>query len=136
MKDIRGVLRTLLLSDATINNLVGGTRIYWVSLQQGQKSPSIVCRRIFDVSDNHMQGDSGLHNALIQIESLATTHDGSVNLADAAHDLLSGFRGVVEYNSMPVDIQGIFHSGGRDLFDEPTQLYDMQRDYRVFFGDR
>ena len=40
--------------------------------------------------------------------------DGSVSLADAVHDLLSGFRGVVEYgsNSPPdfVKFQGIFHS--------------------------
>ena len=140
MKDIRPALRTLLLSDATINSLVGGSRIWSVLLPQGQRSPSLVFRRITDFSDNHMNGDSGLQQTFMQIDAFATSHDGSVSLADAVHDLLSGFYGVVEYgsNSPPdfVQFQGIFQSNGRDLFDDPTQMFHMSRDYRIFYGDR
>ncbi len=140
MKDIRPALHALLLGDPTINSFVGGSRIHPVLLPQGQREPSLVYRRINDFSDNHMRGDSGLQQTFMQIDSFAMTHSQAVDLADAVHDRLSGFYGIIEYGSgspqESFQFQGIFQSNGRDLFDEEAELYHMSRDYRMFYAER
>jgi hypothetical protein len=135
MKDIRIAFRTLLLADATVNGLCAG-RVYPVELPQNMRSPSLVYFRIFDVSDYHMLGDSGLQRISMQLSSWADKHDLSVNLADAAHDALSGFKGRVVYAGDFIDVRGIFQSNGRDLFDDVTQMYHMSRDYTVSYAER
>lgn len=139
MKDIRLAFRTLLLSDATVNALCAG-RIYPVNLPQNMRAPSLVYVRVFDFSDYHMLGDSGLERISMQLDSWADKHDSSVALADAAHDLLSGFRGRVVYSSDSpgsfIDIRGIFHGNGRDLSDHETQMFRMSRDYTVNYAER
>lgn len=141
MKDIRLAIRTLLLADPAVNSLVGGKRIYPVQLLEGVRDPSIVFGRITDISDYHMLGDSGLQQTFMQINAFANKHDLSVNLADATHDAISGFRGTVIYDagSSPpgfIEVQGIFHIGGRDLHDDTVQLFNMSRDYQIAFADR
>lgn len=137
MKDIRLAFRTLLLSDATVNALCGG-RCYPVQLQQNQRSPSLVYLRVFDFSDYHMLGDSGLQRISMQLDSWADKHDGAVTLADAAADVLTGFAGRVVYsNDSPgsfIDIRGIFQSNGRDLHDDVTQMFRMSRDFTIRYA--
>ena len=139
MKDIRIAFRALVLSDPTVNSLCGG-RMFTVNLPEGERSPSLVYFRITDFSDYHMQGDSGLQRIFMQLDSWATKHDASVNLADAAHDAISGFRGraVFSGNSPAdfVDIRGIFQTNGRDLFDDTVQMFRMSRDYQIAYAER
>lgn len=139
MKDIRLAFRALLLSDATVNALCGG-RIYPVDLPQTTRAPSLVYSRISDFSDYHMVGDSGLQRISMQLDSWADKHDSSVALADAAHDVLSGFHGRVLYGSDSpqafIEIRGIFQINGRDLSDHVTQMFRMSRDYQVMFAER
>lgn len=139
MKDIRLAFRTLLLSDAAVNALCAG-RCYPVQLPQNIRAPSLVYLRVFEASDYHMLGDSGLQRILMQLDSWADKHDSSVALADAAHDALTGFHGRVVYSGDSpgsyIDIHGIFQSNGRDLSDQTTQMFRMSRDYQVSFAER
>jgi Protein of unknown function (DUF3168) len=134
MKDIRLAFRALLLSDPTVNTLCGG-RCYPVQMPQNMRSPSLVYFRVSDFSDYHMLGDSGLQRISMQLSSWADKHDLSVNLADAAHDALTGFAGRVTYDVNFIDIRGIFQTNGRDLLDHETQLYNMSRDYTISYAE-
>ena len=140
MKDIRLAFRALLLADPTVNSLVGGTRVYPVRPPQTQRAPSLVYLRIIDFSDYNMLGNSGLQRTSMQLDAWADTHDASVQLADAAHDAISGFRGRAVYGSNSpqdyVDIRGIFQNIGRDLTDDLTQMFRMSRDYTIAYAER
>ena len=137
MKDIRLAFRTLLLSDPTVNALSGG-RCYPVQLPENMRAPSLVYFRVSDFSDYHMQGDSGLQRISMQLNAWADKHDSAVALADAAHDVLSGFAGRVVYGgdspSSFVDIRGVFQSNGRDLSDHETRMFNMSRDFTVYYA--
>lgn len=139
MKDIRLAFRQLLISDAAVNSLSGG-RVFPVSLPQGQRAPSLVYLRITDFSDYHMLGDSGLQRIFMQLDAWADKHDSSVNLSDAAHDALTGFRGRVTFGSNSpadfIDVRGVFQTNGRDLFDNTVQLYRQSRDYQIAYAER
>jgi hypothetical protein len=136
MKDIRLAFRQILLDDPTVASLSGG-RIYPVNLPQGVRAPSLVYFRITDFSDYHMLGDSGLQRVFMQLDTWADKHDATVNLADAAHDALSGVSGRIGLGGNSptdfVDVRGIFQSNGRDLYDTTTQLFRMSRDYQVAY---
>ena len=133
MKDIRLAFRALLLSDATVNGLCAG-RCYPVNLPQNMRAPSLVYLRVFDFSDYHMLGDSGLQRVSMQLDSWADKHDGAVQLADAAADVLTGFAGRVTYDATFIDIRGIFQSNGRDLSDDVTQMFRMSRDFTIRYA--
>lgn len=139
MKDIRPALYTLLLSDATVNGLVGGSRIFPVRLPQGTKAQSLVYHRVTGEFDYEMDGPSGLVQNLIQLDSIATSNDLATQLANAAHDVLTGFRGQVSFGTnSPQDfvfINGIFQQADRDLFDTVTELFSVQRDFQVWFWE-
>ncbi|HMF28184.1 MAG TPA: hypothetical protein VKE42_05395, partial [Candidatus Cybelea sp.] len=104
------------------------------------RAPSLVYGRVSDFSDYHMQGDSGLQRISMQLDSWADKHDASVSLADAAHDVLTGFSGVVPYGSdsppASITIRGIFQTNGRDLSDHETRMFRMSRDYQIFYAER
>ena len=138
MKDIRHAIYRLLADDPTVNGLCGG-RIYPVQLKQGVRDPSIVYHRITGLFDYQMSGPSGLVQNLIQIDSVATGNDAASNLANAAHDRLTGFRGeVITVSGSPqeiVTVHGIFQTSDRDVFDTVTQMFAVQRDYQVWFWE-
>jgi hypothetical protein len=142
MKDIRGAIRALLLGDATISGMVGGTRIHPGILPQGTAQtsnvPAIVQNLISEASDYHMQGASGLGSARVQVDCWAQTPDAAVLLAGLVFDRLSGHRGVVTYGSNSpqdeVEIKGIFHEQSRDDYDDVAKLHRRSRDYTVWFS--
>lgn len=135
MKDIRWALRALLLGDATVSGLVGGERIHPITLPQGQKRPSIVFNRISEGADYHMQGDSGLAETRMQIDSWAQTEAQSVELANAVYDTLSGHTGIVPFGTNSpqeeIRIHAIFMDTGREDFDASAELFRMSRDYII-----
>jgi uncharacterized protein DUF3168 len=137
MKDIRRGFRAVLLADPTVSGLVAGERIYFERLPENMRLPSIVYHRITGASDYHMAGDSGLESILMQTEAWAVDGASAVALADAAFDALSGYHDRINFGSGEfINIQGIFHNNSTDVFDEPTKLYGMRRDYRVYFEAR
>lgn len=138
MKDIRPALRTILLTDNALAALVGNVRVYPAVLPQGEIGPSIVFNRITEASDYNMAGDSGLAQALMQIDAWALKHDLAAELSNAAHDRLSGFSGWVLFGAdspqNSVNIRGIFQTNGRDLFDDVSDLFRVSRDYAVWYA--
>jgi hypothetical protein len=137
MKDIRLAFRSLLLSDATVNALSGG-RCYPVEMPENMRAPSLVYFRVSGFADYHMQGDSGLQQIRMQLDSWADKHDGAVSLADAAHDVLTGFQGRIVYGTDSpgsfIDIRGIFEVGERDLSDHTTRMFNMTRDFQIHYA--
>jgi len=131
MKDIRAPFRAILLADPTVASLCGG-RIYPERMQQGQRSPSLVYNIRTEFSDYHLAGDSGLQQTTIQLDAFATTPDAAAELAGAAHDALTGFRGTID----GVVIHSIQQGNGRALFDEQAALSNMSRDWTVWYAER
>jgi hypothetical protein len=129
MKDIRPALRSLLLSDPTVSGLVGGVRIHSTVLPQGQRLASIVYTRISGVFPFELDASAGIVQNLMQVDSIAISSDEANNLANAAHDVLSGFKGEVN----TVIIQGIWQTNERDLFDSVTGMHRVSRDYSIWF---
>jgi Protein of unknown function (DUF3168) len=138
MKDIRPALYALLVNDPTVNSLCGG-RIYPVRMKQGVRDPSIVYHRITGLTDYQMNGSSGLLQNLMQFDSVATTADSATLLANAVHDVLSGHRGEVFYGTASpqnsVFVHGIFQTNDRDIFDDLTEMFSVQRDFEVWFWE-
>src|SRR5262245_43561507 len=99
MKDIRPALRALLLSDPTVNGLVGGNRIYPSRVPQGVRDGSLVYTRIDENSDVALSGGTGLETILMQLDSWAESADETVSLGNAVYDVLMGFKGDVSYGS-------------------------------------
>jgi hypothetical protein len=138
MKDIRKAIYALLNSDPVVNSLSGG-RIYPVQLKQGVRDPSIVYHRITGLFDYQMNGPSGLVQNIMQIDSVAISNDAATQLANAAHDVLTGRRGEIFFGSSSpqesITVHGIFQTNDRDIFDDVTQMFSVQRDFQVWFWE-
>ena len=130
MNDIRPALRSYLLADPTISNLVGGMRIHNVRLPQNQVAPSVVYLKVGEDGDYHLQGDSGLGLVRMQIDSWATHADAATELANAVYDRLSGAQGTFS----SVEFRGAFVVSGRDDYDDTSKLYRVSRDYNIWYG--
>ena len=141
MKDLRKAIRAFLLADSTVSTLVGATRIYPGTLPQGvaQTSvvPAVVQNLITESSDYHMQGDSGLGQARVQLDCWAQTQDEAVELANLVFDRLSGASGTIEFGmNSPLEnvaVQGVFHDQGRDDYDSVAKLYTRRRDFLIWY---
>lgn len=134
MKDIRPALRTFLLSDATVNSLVGGERIHHIRLPQDQLEPSVVYNKVSELAQYNMEGDSGMLQTRMQFDAWAQTASQATELANAVYDKLTGAKGAMPGNNETVNVRGIFSFNGRDDFDEIAKLYRVSRDYMVWYG--
>jgi Protein of unknown function (DUF3168) len=138
MKDIRRAIYALLNGDPTVNSLSGG-RIYPVRLKQGVRDPSVVYHRITGLFDYQMNGPSGLVQNIMQIDSVATGNDAATTLANAVHDVLTGFRGDVPVGSSSpqesIFVHGIFQTNDRDAFDNITEMFAVQRDFQIWYTE-
>jgi hypothetical protein len=139
MKDIRPAIRQILLNNATVSGLVGGSRVYPILLPQGITSPSVVYFLVTEDTTYNMRSSDNLISARYQIDGWALTADLSAQLGDACFDALSGFRGVVAYGSnspqSTVNIHGVFHDIGRDEYDSTAKLFARRRDYFFKFAE-
>ena len=139
MKDIRAAIRRILLDDAAVSALVGGSRVYPSILPQGQTLASIVYTLRTEDTDYHLAGPSNLVSARYQVDAWAQTADAAVQLGDAAHDALSGYRGVVAFGSnspqTQITIHGIFSDFGGDDYDATAKLHNRRRDFFVKFAE-
>lgn len=132
LADIRPALRTFLLEDANVQQLVGN-RVYPVRLPQSNaKQTSIVYHRISETVDHTMSGASGLTEQRIQVDAWAKDQDTANETADAVKERIDGFRGAMG----AVDVQAVFLDNGRDDYDPAADLYRVSRDYLFYFGER
>jgi len=134
VKDIRSALRQFLLDDPIVSGLVNGNRIFPVRLPQDETRVSVVYFAASETGDYHMQGDSGLGQTRIQVDSWAERPDQAVELANAVYDRLSGARATVTVGSDFVDIKGIFLANKRDLYDPIVKMTGVSRDYIIWYG--
>lgn len=132
MNDLRPALRAVLLADAAVFSAVGGSRIFPVQMPQGEKRPSLVYHRVSGSSDYHMAGSSGLAQSRMQLDSVAEHAALAVQLANAVHDRLSGFKGTQD----GVVIQGSFMVNEREDFDSTALLFRVTRDYAIWYMER
>jgi hypothetical protein len=130
MKDIRPAMRLILLADATVSGLVGGTRIFPTTMPQGEVNPSVVYHRITEGADYVMAGGDGLLTTRLQVDAWAQKADQAAELAGAVFDRLSGFRG----DQNGVTVQGAFMVSAREDFDSVAKMYRMSRDYEVWYS--
>jgi hypothetical protein len=134
MKDIRPALRTYLLADPTVNGLVGGVRIHYARLPQGQTEPSVVFTKVSELADYVMSGDSAINQSRIQFDAWAQTASQAVNLGNAVYDRISGAKGDLVGDSPDIiAVRAIFLANGDDSYDALAQLYRQRRDYLVWY---
>jgi hypothetical protein len=134
VKDIRPALRQFLLDDPTVSGLVGGVRIHNARLPQDQVAPSIVYVKVSETGDYHMEGDSGLGQVRMQVDSWAQNADAATELANAVYDRLSGAQEDVSVDSDFVRLKGVFLANGRDDYDAIAKLYRVSRDFIIWYG--
>lgn len=134
----RPALRTYLLADSAISDLVGGDRIYPQILPQGMEDDSVAYTRVSEQSDHHMQGPSGLCSGRFQINAWSKNADDACTLADLIKARIDGFSGEIEFGDADesIVVQGIFAADGRELYDDVKAMFGMSRDYLVWYAER
>lgn len=106
-------VRDLLLADSAIAALVGD-RIYPVELPDGTTFPAVVVSKATGLGDYTLDGDSGLEDSRVQIDSYAVTYEAAIELKTAIRRNLSG-RGPAAASGNPCAIQGAFCINDSDL---------------------
>lgn len=129
---IEAGLRTFLLADATISDLVNGERIHPVQLPQGTNRPAV---RYTKISGNRPhsspQGALGLSGPRIQIDAFAPDYDDAIALAEAIRKRIDGYRGAMD----AVTVQGVFFANEREGYESESNLHFVSRDYFVWFTE-
>jgi hypothetical protein len=133
VKDVRPALRAFLLDDPTVNGMVGGVRIHHSRLPQNQIEPSVVFNRVSETADYHMQGDSGLFQTRMQIDSMAQSADSANSLAGAVYDHLTGHQGTVTFDSDEMRVHAIFMANTRENYDDVSRMYRVSRDFLIWY---
>jgi hypothetical protein len=131
MKDVRPALRAFLLGDTTLSGLVGGARVFPTVLPQGTKLASVVYTRISGQGDYHMQGRSGYVRPRIQVAAWAPKADDAIVLANVVKDRIDGYSGVMGSGGAAVNVQGVFQSDEREMYDDTVQMFGVMRDYFI-----
>jgi hypothetical protein len=137
MKDLRPALRAFLLADATISGLVGGSRVYPVKIPQGTKDKDacVVYDRVSGAGDYHMQGPSGYSRPRFQIATWAQSADAADALARAVKDRVDGYSGPMGTGAALVQVQGVFCTDLREIYDDEVKLYGVTRDFFVHYEE-
>jgi len=136
------LVRHRLLEITDVTDLVS-TRVYTLLVRPGTTMPCVRVQTISDTEPMHLRGSSGLHQARVQVDAMASVKDGGDALADArdvaeaAHGPgdatgLCGFAGTVN-GSPGVEILAIRPIGGPvELYHGEEQEYvTVTRDYAV-----
>ena len=130
---IEETLVTHILGDSGITALIGD-RIYPVVFPQDTPEnlfPALRYQVVSDAETYTMDGDSGLDNPRVQIDSYALEYSVMKNLSLLVRKRMSGFRGTVSGKV----IQGIFLDGERDLYESVNELvraYRRSQDYTIW----
>jgi hypothetical protein len=123
-----------LLAGAAITTIVG-TRVYPVARPQGSPLPAITVTRISGGPLYADDGEVGLDNARLQVDSWGTTYAAAKDLAMVVGDRLSAVRDVsqsgvtIRYAMLDAE-QDLRESGA----DEYEYLFRTRQDYIVWTG--
>lgn len=125
-------LRTYLLADSTISNLIG-TRMYPVVLPQSPTYPAVSYSTISAQRGHNMQAPDGLAAQRIQVDAWALTYAQARSLSDAIRNRIDSFRGSMGSTK----VQGIFFDTERHLNEQDgsTVFYRIETDYIAWHED-
>lgn len=98
-------LRALLLADAAVAASVG-SRVFWVSRQQGSALPALVLNVISGAEGRTMQGPDSVWTGRVQVDCYGASVTDAKVLARAAVAALNGYR--------QDRFRGVFHEATRD----------------------
>lgn len=104
MAGIESSIRSLLVSDTDVNDIVSG-RIYPYLRQQGADFPSVVYELDSTEPEQSFGGHLGLTRAMLTINSIAETYSGAKDLADKIRTVLNGYTGTSE----GIEIKSLVH---------------------------
>lgn len=122
-------LRDLLLADGDISALCGpAVRIG--RLPEGTSYPAVVLHVITPEYSVGLQGVNATQARLVQFDCWAKTPKGADDLAQALHNLLNNFRGLLSENSK---VLSSIPSGDVDLEDEQLKLSGIAVDFRIWY---
>lgn len=122
-------LRTFLIADASIADVVNSERIYPINLPQGITETSV---RYALVSGNRPfsspSGPLELSAPRVQIDTFAPTYAEAIALAELIRKRIDGYKGAMG----SVTVQGTFFANERDGYEPESKLYFVSRDYFIW----
>ena len=121
-----------LIGSTTITAHVGG-RIYRGWRPQESKTPCISFLRISTTPLNGNTGDSGTHNARIQVDVWAKTAKSARTIADAVRALLNGWQSTSPASSQTLCVADV------DMVEPPEEgagqpEYRVSQDYSIWYS--
>lgn len=111
------LVRSILLQDPAIAAIVGAGddgRIYPVQLPDAPTYPAIVITKITGLGDSDTDGDTGLEDSRVQVDSYGEGYAAVVELKTLVRARLSGFQGGPASGDACA-IQGVFVINDSDL---------------------
>jgi len=124
MAIMEGELIDLLLTHAPIAAIVG-TRVYPARRAQGSAFPAIVVTRVSGQPLYADDGEVGLQDARVQIDSVAMTYTEAKNLAQAVRARLTAFSGVhgdVNFSYIMLDEERDLPESGANAAEYTTRV--------------
>jgi hypothetical protein len=119
---IQAVINAL-LTDSTVTALVGD-RIYPGILPQNPTFPALVLNVVSELDMVTHNGESGLSDGQVQVDSFAGTYLALNTLHRTVKTALNGYS--------VGNVQGIFLVRARDLYDNEAIVYRRTADYNVW----
>ena len=122
-------LRDLLLADADVSAAVGN-RVRVNRIPQGSDYPTAVLKYVASEYIYTLQGTNATQMRRVQIDCWARSPKVADELAQAVHNKLDSFRGVLSEDTA---IHSCLPSGDVDLLDEELQLAGVAVDFNIWF---
>lgn len=124
MTIMEGALIDLLLTDAPIAAVVG-TRVYPLRKPQAAEYPVIIVTRISGQPLYADEGEVGLQQARMQVDSQSVTYTEAKNLAQLVRTRLSAFSGVhqtIDFSYIMLDEERDIAETGANAAEYPTRI--------------
>lgn len=124
MAIMEGALIDLIKTDPTIAAVVGD-RVFPLRRAQGSAYPAIVVTRISGQPLYADDGEVGLQDARVQIDSVAQSYTAAKDLAQMVRRLLSAFSGVhqgITFSYIMLDEERDLAESGANAAEYPTRV--------------
>lgn len=124
MPVMEAALIGVLLADPAITNAVG-QRVYPLQRPQGSDYPSIVSTRISGQPLYDDDGEVGLQNARVQVDSFGRTYTEAKDLAQLVRARLSAFSGLhagINFSYIMLDEERDLNEGGSNAAEYPVRV--------------
>lgn len=129
-------LRAYLVAQAGVTAVVS-TRVRTTQADEADALPYVLLFLVSDVSLYAMAGPAGLVQARVQIDCIGATPKSALDVSEAAHTVLSGYRG--DMGTVPVRRCHKVDRGGPELFGphDGSQVgkYRVRMDYHIDYHE-